>query len=98
MLLFIELQQAQVPESLAAKKLMYMRPRIVRGRAKYDDFRLSLRHQIKEKKFARGSERIPVKYAIATGTSKVKLMPWCCRLFIIHGFLALILFTVTVPF
>ena len=48
-LLFIELQQAQVPESLAAKKLMYMRPRIVRGRAKYDDFRLSLRHQIKEK-------------------------------------------------
>ena len=35
----------RVPESLAAKK-----PRIVRGKAKYDDARLSLRHFKNEKK------------------------------------------------
>ena len=32
------------------------------------------------------------------GKSKVKLKPWCCRLFSIHGYLALILFTLTIPF
>ena len=33
------------------------------------------------------SWRIPITYAIVTGTSKVKLKPWCCRLFSIHGHL-----------
>ena len=91
-----------------------MRPRIVRGKAKYDVVRLSLRHQKREKNFARGSERIPDKYAIVTGPSKVKLKPWCIAdntkalakgkkkkkkpCIKIHGFLALILFTVTIPF
>ena len=83
----------RVPESLAAKK-----PRIVRGKAKYDDARLSLRHFKSEKNFVRGSERIPITYAIVSGTTKVKLKPWCCRLFSIHDYLALILFTVTIPF
>ena len=40
----------EVPESLAAKELMQNRPRIVRGKAKYDDARLSLRHFKSEKK------------------------------------------------
>ena len=42
LLLFTELQQAlinkQVPESLAAKKLMYIRPRIVRGKIYFFSF------------------------------------------------------------
>ena len=63
--------------------------------AKYDDARLSSRHFKSEKNFERGSERISITYAIVTAISKVKLKPWCCRLFSIHGFLALILFTVT---
>ena len=42
--------------------------------------------------------RTLVTHAIVTATSKVKLKPWCCRLFSIHGYLALILFTVTIPF
>ena len=77
----------QVPESLAAIKMMYIRPRIVRGKAKYDDARLSLRHFKSEKNFARASQRIPITYAIVTSTSKVNLKPWCCRLFSIHGYL-----------
>ena len=67
---------------------MSIRPRIVRGKAKYDYARLSLRHFKSEKNFGRGSEGIPITYAmdaIVTGTSKVKLKPWCCRLFSIHG-------------
>ena len=59
--------------------------RIVRGKAKYDDARWSLRHFKSEKNFGRGSERIPIMYAIVTGTSKVNLKPWCCWLFSIHG-------------
>ena len=50
-----------------------------------------------EKKFGKVSEQIPITYtmdAIVTGTSKVRLKPWCCGLFSIHGYLALILFTV----
>ena len=66
--------------------------------AKYDGARLSLRHFKSEKKIGRGSERIPITYAIVTATSKVRLKLWCCRLFSIHGYLALILFTVTIPF
>ena len=64
--------------------------------AKYDGACLSLRHFKSEKNFGGGSERIPVKYAIVT--AKVKLKPRCCRLFSIDGYLALILFTVTIPF
>ena len=64
--------------------------------AKYDGAHLSLRHFKSKKKFGGGRERIPVKYAIITAT--VKLKPRCCRLFSIDGYLALILFTVTIPF
>ena len=64
--------------------------------AKYDGAHLSLRHFKSKKKFGGGRERIPVKYAIVTAT--VKLEPRCCRLFSIDGYLALILFTVTIPF
>ena len=64
--------------------------------AKYDGACLSLRHFKSGKNFGGGSDRIPVKYAIVTAT--VKLKPRCCRLFSIDGYLALILFTVTIPF
>ena len=64
--------------------------------AKYDGACFSLRHFKSEKNFGGGSDRIPVKYAIVTAT--VKLKPRCCRLFSIDGYLALILFTVTIPF
>ena len=51
---------------------MQIRPRIVRGKAKYHDARWSLRHFQSEHNFGRGSERIPITYAIVTGASKVK--------------------------